>query len=205
MAKKKEASDSTPFPLPPPHAVNELAMIDERQIRATIAFANSILYECQSDIRTHENEVLSQWKSVSRFAFYPNVFTYKNQPPDDVIARVQFPRHLWGDSWHESVMDSYSNLAIALYFNVVRQLSAGERLVDISVEVLAEIKKHLNELELAVANNQYSPARSPDEWERIFNKSWKTISRYISSKKIRAIEVHSKSWRIHIEDLEKYK
>ena len=50
---------------------------------------------------------------------------------------------------------------------------------------------------------EYIGPKSPSEWAKIFKVSWITIRRRIDARKIRAIQINSKSWKIVSEDVAK--
>jgi len=47
----------------------------------------------------------------------------------------------------------------------------------------------------------WSDAKSPSEWYRVFIESWKNTKRRVEKKEIRALRIHSKSWRFAVADL----
>jgi hypothetical protein len=69
-----------------------------------------------------------------------------------------------------------------------------------ALEMSDELRAVANNIDNAIGE-QYSEPRSPDAWEEVFPYTWKTIARRIKEGKIRALMVHSKSWRIHVDDV----
>jgi hypothetical protein len=49
----------------------------------------------------------------------------------------------------------------------------------------------------------YSEAKSPADWTKVIDLSWKTISRYIDQGKLRAIRISTRRIRLHKDDLAK--
>jgi hypothetical protein len=50
-------------------------------------------------------------------------------------------------------------------------------------------------------HSPWSEAKSPDDWERVFNVSWKTIKRRWEAGEISLLEHNSKLWSVHNPDL----
>ena len=76
-------------------------------------------------------------------------------------------------------------------------LSFGFQLFEIDEEFLWDMKTSLDD----IGPSKYSEPRRPSDWAKIFKNPWRTIKVGIDSGSIRAIEIHSKSWRIHIDDI----
>lgn len=73
----------------------------------------------------------------------------------------------------------------------------GFHFSEIEDQFLWDMKTALDE----VGPSAYSRPRSPSEWEKIFDLSWRTIKRRIDSGKIRAKKISTKSYRIHVNDV----
>ena len=76
----------------------------------------------------------------------------------------------------------------------------GYELAAIDDQFLWSMKSSLDEIDISC----YTKPRSPSEWERLSEYTWKTIKRRIDDGSVRAIKPEgSRDYRIHIEDLSK--
>jgi len=88
--------------------------------------------------------------------------------------------------------------------NEERFLAVQEQAYDGWLRAQSPIKrasKYVTGMLESVTAKIYTEPRTPDEWAKVFDASWKTIRRRIDAGELRAIEVHSKAWRIHLADL----
>ena len=78
-----------------------------------------------------------------------------------------------------------------------QSLQFGYTFAELDADFLWDLKTSLDEIN----PSEYSQPRSPQEWEAIFDCAWRTIKRGIKDRKIRALKISSKSYRIHLKDI----
>ena len=78
-----------------------------------------------------------------------------------------------------------------------QSLQFGYTFAEIDADFLWDIKTSLDE----IGSSKYSKPRSPSEWATVFGRTWKTVKKNIDNGGIRAIEINSKSYRIHFDDI----
>ena len=78
-----------------------------------------------------------------------------------------------------------------------QSLQFGYTFAEIDADFLWDIKTSLDE----IGGSKYSKPRSPSEWATVFGLTWKTVKKNIDKGDIRVIEINSKSYRIHVDDI----
>ncbi|MEX2174603.1 MAG: hypothetical protein WD872_09595 [Pirellulaceae bacterium] len=180
-------------------------------IRDACGLASDIAWWASDDAAFNEDwlriaalqEKSTRWQ-ILRMSYYgvcPDVTAYKNTP-DAIIAQCRFPGERW-KGWNATVMQAYEALVVSVWHDVLQPLAKTPN--DLKVIVgrasLSPIARNASALLVAVQDHDYGDARTPDEWAKVFDQSWRTIRRRINTGEIRAIEIHSKSWRIHRGDV----